>query len=141
MLALGLTFVACDDDDDDSFSSDSNPEVAAEGTYTGTWTRELDGEEESGTGTLTVTATDSSYCADITFYCADLDLDATSVANITYAGSTTTFKFYNTYADGNGLGASFSGMIEDGTATASFTLTVKSGRKSYEYDYTFEGSK
>lgn len=140
MLALGLTFVACDDDDDDaSFvgSRDVTPEIAAEGTYSGTWLRIYDEDSTYADGTLTVTATDSSYCADITFYCEEFDLDVTSVANITYAGSSTKFYYSNNSSSGNGLGANFAGTIEDGVATAMFTLSQKSGRQTISYDYRF----
>ena len=141
VLALGLTFVACDDDDDDaSFSSDGHPEVAAEGVYSGTWTRILDEDTAYAEGTMTVTATDSSYCADFAYYCEEFDLDVASVANITYAGSSTRFMYSNS-TEGNGLGVSFGGIIEDGEATAMFTITQKVGRQQYKYAYSFEGSK
>ena len=141
VLALSLTFVACsDDDDDDSLSTDVTPEIAAAGVYSGTWTRIYSGDTLTAEGTMTVTATDSAYCADFAYYCADFDLDVSSVANISYAGSTTKFYYVNASSDGNGLGANFAGKIIDGEATAMFTITQKVGRTSYSYAYTFAGS-
>ena len=144
ILSLGVAFVACDDDDDDaSFvgTNDGHPEVAAEGVYTGTWTRILSEDTAYAEGTMTVTATDSAYCADFAFYSEEFDLDVASVANITYAGSSTKFYYANVSSDGNGLGANFAGVIEDGEATAMFTITQKVGRQSYEYQYRFTGTK
>lgn len=146
VLVMGAAFVACDDDDDDaSFvgTNDGHPEIAAEGVYTGTWMQVYTTDEDTSyaEGTMTVTATDSAYCADFAYYCEDFDLDVSSVANITYAGSSTKFYYANGSSDGNGLGANFAGVIEDGEATAMFTITQKVGRKSYEYTYRFTGSK
>lgn len=141
VLALSLTFVACSDDDDEGYTSDGHPEIAAAGVYSGTWTRIYSGDTLTAEGTMTVTATDSAYCADIAYYCGDFSLDVASVANITYAGSSTKFYYGNAASDANGLGANFAGKITEGTATAMFTITQKVGRKEYVYAYTFEGTK
>ncbi len=142
LLALGTGFVSCSDDDDESTSLNASvtPEIAAEGTYTGTWLQILDGDTVSSTGSIIITRTDSAYCADITFSCADFSLTQTAVTNITYAGNTESFVFGNP-SSSNDLGTSFTGRIDHGSASAMFTLTQKSGRKSYEYDYRFSGTK
>lgn len=142
MLALGCTFVACsDDDDDNAFVSDGHPEKAAAGTYEGTWLRVYDGDSVYSDGTITVTATDSAYCADFAFYCEEFELDVASVANISYAGSSSKFVYANSQSDGNALGTNFAGTIDGSVATARFTFTQKVGRKSYEYVYRFNLEK
>lgn len=134
-----LAFSACSDDDDEGFVSDGHPEVAAQGTYQGTWQRIYSGDTATAIGYIMVTATDSAYCADITFYCADFDLDATAVSNITYANSGTVFYYGNGSAD-NGLGTQFGGMISNGVVTVLFTKSTTVGRKEYEYTYSFSSN-
>lgn len=142
LLVLGISFVSCSDDEDESTSLNASqtPEIAAEGIYSGEWLQVLDGDSVWSSGSIIITRTDSAYCADITFSCADFSLTQTSVANITYAGNTASFVFGNPSSD-NGLGTSFTGRIDNGSASAMFTLTQKSGRKSYEYDYRFSGTR
>ena len=42
----------------------------------------------------------------------------------------------------NGFGTKFNGKINaDGSATVAFTLVERQGRKTYTYNYTFEGKK
>lgn len=135
-IALALAFSACSDDEDESFVSDGHPEVTAQGTYQGVWTRVYSGDTVTANGYITVTATDTAYCADITFYCADFDLSATAVSNITYANSNTAFYYGNGSTD-NGLGTQFGGMISNGAATVLFTKSTTVGRKEYEYTYSF----
>ncbi len=153
VLALSCTFVACsDDDDDDAAAITGNPAPAAAGTYVGTWTIEGDVDTVTTSGTITVAATDSAYTADFTFVAdevsmyvtatstSSISLDATSVSNITYAGSTSRFMYQNG-SENNGLGTAFAGIIEDGSITSYFTITQKVGRKSYTFKYNFEGTK
>lgn len=133
-LVFGGIFVACGDDgyEDEPFESDGHPEVAAEGVYVGTWAQILTGDSVFAEGTVTVTATDSAYCADVAYFCEDFEMDLVSVANITYARSTTRFYFSN-YVEDNGMGAVFAGIIEDGDATATISIG--------DYDYYFTGTK
>lgn len=145
LLSVGLGFTACSDDDDDNNKIyDTPPEVVTAGTYTGTWTRETDGvEPATANGTLTFTALSGenaqTYVTNVKAECTELSLDKESVANITYAG--TGFLFSN-MAVANGFGTKFNGTISaDGVATIAFTLTVKEGRKTYVYNYSFEGKK
>ena len=142
LLALGTSFVACSDDDEvsSSLNASQTPEIAAEGTYSGEWVQILDGDSVWSSGSIIITRTDPAYCADITFNCEDFSLTQTSVANITYAGNTESFVFGNSSTE-NGLGTSFTGRIDNGSASAMFSLTQKSGRKSYTYDYRFNGTR
>lgn len=137
-------FVACDDDDDDSSSIGASvtPETAAEGTYTGTWTLITTVSSTSDTaqaaGTIVVTP-DSAYVADFNFVCEEIELDMTSNANISYAGSTSKFYYHNSSST-NGLETSFAGQLDNSTmtGTAMFSITQKSGRVETTYTYRFE---
>lgn len=148
MLALGLGFTACSDDDDDDVVYDNAPEVAAAGTYTGTWTRDEDGVISTAEGSLTFATTwtvdgetkSSPYVTYVTADCPELDIHNESTANITYAG--TGFQFSNMADTNNGFGANFYGEISSkGVATISYTLVVMSGRTRHVYTYTFSGTK
>lgn len=90
VLALSCSFISCSDDDDDATIHSVTPEKAAAGVYSGTFTRVQDGTTDTlyTQGTVTITATDSAYCADVTYDCTgDFTFNATSVANISYAGN------------------------------------------------------
>ncbi len=140
-LVLGFAFSACSDDDDEAMTFDTTPEISAAGTYTGTFTRVQDGTTDTlvAQGSVTLAPTDSAYCADVTFACADFDLDAASVTNITHANEG--YVFSNTSSD-NGLGAPFKGRIDGGNVlNSSFDFTQREGRKQYVYHYTFVGTK
>lgn len=140
-LSLGFGFTSCDDDDEPSAPSTPACEAAA-GVYSGTWTRVLSGDTVTEKGTLTFEATDSTATV-VTAKCDALSVDYSSAANITYAitNEGTGFIFTNGVTS-NGFGATFSGRISPaGVATISYTKTVKEGRKSYTYKYSFEGNK
>ncbi|WP_295434490.1 hypothetical protein [uncultured Prevotella sp.] len=142
VLALSCSFISCSDDDDDATIHSVTPEKAAAGVYSGTFTRVQDGTTDTlyTQGTVTITATDSAYCADVTYDCTgDFTFNATSVANISYAGNG--FVFTNN-STSNGLGASFIGRISsEGTLSSYFKVQQKSGRKTYTYYYNFSGVK
>ena len=127
ILALSCIFVSCSDDDGDAPAPAGNPAEAAAGTYTGTWCRVLNNDTVRGEGTLTIAPTDSMYCADFTFEAPTLDLKASSVANIAFAGA-------------DGLG-DFYGQITNGVATVKFSKEVRVGRKRNIYNFSFEGTK
>ena len=146
LLATGMGFTSCSDDDDDiTISHNSTPEIESAGTYTGTWTKEqVGGETTTGYGSLVLSATDAEgksekYITYVTVSSAELKLEKSSNANISYANDFYWFSNMNTT---NGFGTKFSGKINaDGSATVSFTLVERSGRKTYTYNYTFEGKK
>lgn len=123
-----------------------HPEQDAAGVYVGTWTRVLEKDTTVAEGLVTLVAD--------TTYFVSVEVDAvsavglskmTSLANITqdsYFGT----KFYNNGGANNGFGTSFSGKTftnAEGKEAVSlwFKLTVKSGRKSYEYKFNFDGVK
>ncbi len=138
-LVFGFAFTACSDDDEGNMTFDTTPEIAAAGTYTGTYTRVEDGTTDTITaaGSITIAPTDSAYCADITFTSADLDLDATSVANI--AHSNDGFAFSNSSAS-NGLGAAFRGRIDgNGNINSSFSIQQRVGFRTHTFHYNFIG--
>ena len=146
LLATGMGFTSCSDDDDDiTISHNSTPEIESAGTYTGTWTKEqVGGETTTGYGSLVLSATDAEgksekYITYVTVSAADLNLDKSSNANISYANDFYWFSNMNTT---NGFGTKFSGKINaDGSATISFSLTEKQGRKTYVFNYSFTGKK
>lgn len=146
LLATGMGFTSCSDDDEDiTISHSTTPEIASAGTYSGTWTKEqVGGETTTAPGTLVLAATDAEgksekYITYVTVSSADLNLDKSSNANISYANDFYWFSNMNTT---NGFGTKFSGKINaDGSATVAFTLVERSGRKTYTYNYTFEGKK
>lgn len=124
-----------------------HPEQDAAGVYVGTWTQVLEGETvASGVeGTITLTA-DTAYVVSVNVAAASgVSLkDMTSVANIvqeSYHGTV----FYNSVAS-NGFGTIFRGRTYTNAEgkeelSLNFILTVKSGRKSYPYNYSFVGVK
>ena len=146
LLATGMGFTSCSDDDEDiTISHSTTPEIASAGTYSGTWTKEqVGGETTTAPGTLVLAATDAEgksekYITYVTVSSAELKLEKASNANISYANDFYWFSNMNTT---NGFGTKFSGKINaDGSATVAFTLVEKSGRKTYTYNYTFEGKK
>ena len=141
VLAFGCAFVACSDDEDESYSYSTTADQATAGTYSGTWTRTLDGAAETFDGTITFTSAGTAGVSSVTFSCPGTSLDATSLANVWNAKHD--FQFMNqTINTANGLGTAFSGKIsEAGQITAAFTLTQKVGRKAYDYQYQFTGNK
>ena len=146
LLATGMGFTSCSDDDEDiTISHSTTPEIASAGTYSGTWTKEkVGGETTTASGTLVLAATDAEgksekYITYVTVSSAELKLEKSSNANISYANDFYWFSNMNTT---NGFGTKFSGKINaDGRATVSYTLVERSGRKTYTYNYTFEGKK
>ena len=146
LLAAGMGFTSCSDDDDDiTISHSTTPEIASAGTYSGTWTKEqVGGETSTAPGTLVLAATDAEgksekYITYVTVSSAELKLEKSSNANISYANDFYWFSNMNTT---NGFGTKFSGKINaDGSATISFSLTEKQGRKTYVFNYSFTGKK
>ena len=146
LLATGMGFTSCSDDDEDiTISHSTTPEIASAGTYSGTWTKEqVGGETTTAPGTLVLAATDAEgksekYITYVTVSSAELKLEKSSNANISYANDFYWFSNMNTT---NGFGTKFSGKINaDGSATISFSLTERQGRKTYVFNYSFTGKK
>ena len=124
-----------------------HPEQDAAGVYVGTWTQVLEGDTvASGVeGTITLTA-DTAYVVSVNVAAASaVSLkEMTSLANIAQDSHYGT-KFYNNLAT-NGFGTLFRGATYTNAEgkeelSLNFTLTVKSGRKSYPYNYSFVGVK
>lgn len=141
LLALGFTFVSCGDDNDDpSIEFTTTAENGSAGTYTGEWTRTGDDGTATYSGSITLAAAGTN-ATNVTFSCPDASLDATSVANVWHANYG--YEFFNqTASTANGLGASFSGRIDEaGNMSVAFTLSQKVGRKNYEFKYEFKGKK
>lgn len=142
ILTFSCVLVACSDDDDENVSFGATPEIEAAGVYTGTFSRVQDGTTDTlyTTGTVTITATDSAYCADISFDCSgDFAFSDASVANIAHANGG--FVFENS-SSSNGLGTPFMGRIdENGNLTSYFKIQQRSGRLTYTYHYNITAAK
>ncbi len=148
ILTCGLFLASCSDDDNNESTHATLPEVASAGTYTGTWSRAMIttdglGEAEKTEGTLTfatpANADSLKYVTTVTANAAAFSFSKSSLANISWKHNGFLFSNQSTK---NGFGVVFSGEItEAGVATISFTITQKSGRKNYNYQYTFEGTK
>lgn len=142
VFALGCAFTACSDDEDEVINYSTTAEQASAGTYSGTWTRTLASDataSETYQGTVVLTATSTVGVTDIAFACPDASLDATSIANVWNSGRG--FQFVNNVKS-NGLGTEFAGRIsEDNVLTAAFTISIREGRATNTYYYSFEGTK
>ncbi len=138
---LALFLSACDKDADVPYSGPvTHPQEEEKSTYSGDWSRQEVGKEEVllGKGTVTFTPAEDNYVTNIEVKCTDFSLDMSSIANI--APGAQGYIFYNT-SSSNGFETIFSGDIKktDMSVDLSFKKTVKEGRKSYTYLYTFNG--
>lgn len=143
LALMGGSFVSCDDDDNGYISMPANPAQDIAGTYSGTWTREAvsDGATVTGNGTVTLTA-NSNYTGEVSVAaCSEVGLsEMSSVTNVQW-NSSNTYRFFN-YVTTNGLGMTFAGSVANATTMEwKFTKTVRSGRKTADYNYTFSGTK
>lgn len=142
---VGFGFTACDDDDDDNTYIYSNPVEQVAGSYAGTWTRVLDKDTTVADGIVTIAShTDTintKYIAEVTVdKNTTVGLDAmTSTANLVQAGQYG-YSLLNVSQE-NGFATSFRGRVQDEQFTLNFNRTVKVGRKSYVYSFTFVGTK
>jgi hypothetical protein len=137
-LALGFGFTACSDEDEPAAPTTAACEASA-GVYSGTWTRIQGTDTVYAQGSLTLEATENANVTTVTASCPEISVDCSSVANITHA--VPGFIFDNAVAS-NGFETTFSGRINgEGVATIAFSKTVKEGRKSYTYFYSFAGTK
>lgn len=147
ILACGMTFTACSSDDEGVKKHATAPEAASAGTYAGTWSKQLVGDENATTaeGTMVLAAAADAdgnavaYATNVTVTSGTLGLSKTSIANIVWTNDDMSFSNTNIT---NGFGTKFNGRIlSDGTATVSFTVTEKQGRKTFNYIYSFQGKK
>ena len=144
VLTLSCTFVACSSDDSDpSYDHSANAATASAATYTGTWLRWQEGTEtESANGSITLAAGSNGYTTNMSFSCADFELNASSHANIAWANDGFVFNQNVTNDnEANELGTIFAGCIINGKISTSFSRTTKVGRKTTTYYYSFEGTK
>ena len=153
LLAISGTFVSCGDDDPaDAPAPAGNPAEAAAAKYTGNWTVISSGDTVVVPGTIEIAATDSAYTANFTFTSEQFSinvggkdqttkLNATSVANIAFAGASGKSFDYSNSSNTNPMGTSFAGKIFEGNITSLFTLQQKVGRKKYEFSYRFVGQR
>lgn len=146
LLAI-LALTACGNKENEEEYTDypptSTPEIEAQGSYVGTFTRILvnsaTAEPESAEGQLIITASDTAYVAHAQFECEPLGISAGTVVNISFAGKG--FVFYNDLP-GNTLGSPISGRIsEDRLTQASFQLKIRQGRSTKTFDISFSGGK
>lgn len=144
LFSAVLGFTACSSDDDDysnyNLSSDCGAAVAK--TYNGTWTRTL-GDEETVTSSssITLAGTDKPHVVSITIPANDeIKMASYTVpANITQLSETryaiTLPASSNTFVTTTGMRA----YVDNGELIMDFIMSVKVGRKNYEYSYHFVG--
>lgn len=145
MMTLSLGFTSCGDDEggNSNYNIVSDPASVVAGTYNGSYTRTLDGETQTASASISIAAGQSAEYVNVTFgECADLGVAACTVpCNIAQKGDNR-FIITNGAGASNPLGTSFRLYIDNSKdCQANFKLTVKVGRKSYEYDFEFLGSK
>ena len=117
----------------------ASPAATAEATYTGTWTKVEEGTTnvEKGAGTIIMKKITDNIVS-LEFASPTLSLAEAVNANIQWASYG--LNFYNKYPSNN-LGVVFSGKIEDGNTTVSYTKDVRSGRNLKKFTFSFEGKK
>lgn len=142
LLTILPLFVSCNKDEDHNYgpSFQTPAQQDAQGTYEGTFIRVQVGTTDSlaAAGTLTITATDTLNRARITYASNDMDELGKSTpiaANIAHADQG--FMFYNKSGDNALLGR----ITDSNGMTVTFTKTVRSGRKTVRYNYSFDGRK
>lgn len=125
-----------------------NPEKEVAGTYVGTWTKTMKDNPADcveAPGSIVLSATDEAYIGTVEVVCDDTSMNFSSFAgttsrcNVIY--QTGQYSFHNPLAT-NGLGTIFTGTVSfSGEATMTFQQTIKVGRVTYTYVYTFNGTK
>ena len=148
-VALALGMVSCDKDELPPTGPRDNAEILAAGTYVGAWTRVVDGTDqvETGSGTITFSVDKENYGNNVSVMTLtsdgiDIGIDdpKTSVCNITKLSSGE-LTYWNQTAS-NPFGTTFYGNIGvDGVATMYYTKSVREGRKTTTYNYSFTGTK
>ena len=138
---LAFFLSACEKDAELPYSGPvTHPQEEVKGTYSGDWSRQEVGKEDIvyGRGSVTFSPAEDNYVAYIDVACEDFSLNMRSITNI--APGAQGYIFYNTSAT-NGFETIFSGDIKkaDMSVDLSFKKTVKEGRKSYTYLYSFHG--
>ncbi len=138
---IGMT--SCSDDGEySSYNMSSDCGAAVAKTYNGTWTRTLDTEVVTGSGAITLAGSDKSHVVNITIpENSEVNLASFNVpANITQLSET---RYAITLPAGSKTFVTTTGMrayVENGQLTMDFIMSVKVGRKNYEYTYHFVGN-
>lgn len=143
MLTLCASFTSCGDDDGPARHSEL-PEVAAAGTYSGTWEirneTEVTGTEEGSVEVSVING--SSYVANITLKAPNVsNIDGLSaVGNCAWSGNA---QIINVSQKNGTLNEVASCRIEeDGTIIGpKFIKSVKQGKKTILTFYSFKGHK
>ncbi|MBD5266205.1 MAG: hypothetical protein K2M71_09695 [Duncaniella sp.] len=152
LVTLVLVLTSCRDEPEiPDHGKKGNPEKETAGTYVGTWSKALRNSDDApveAQGSLILAATDESYVTVVTIDCASSEIGFNDKSNFSSTdcraniiNQSAQYVFYNVL-NGNAFGTPFNGTVSfDGTATITFSKTIKEGRKTYTYDYTFSGTK
>lgn len=152
LTALVMALSSCKDEAEiPGHGKPGNPEKEVAGTYVGTWTktqRNSTADPVTAEGTLTLTATDEAYITVVKIGCESASMDfnntssfASTESRANIVNQSAQYVFYNVLTT-NGLGTSFNGTVSfGGEATMTFAKTIRQGRVTYTYDYTFTGTK
>lgn len=145
IMTLSFGFTSCEDDlgGDSNYTIVSDPASVVAGTYNGQYTRTLDGESKTAAASIVIAAGSSKEYVNVTFKaCDELGVPEASVpCNIMQKGNSR-FIITNGIGAKNPLGTSFRLYVDNSTdVQANFVLSVKDGRKNFEFDFEFLGSK
>lgn len=152
MATLVFTMSSCRDEAEiPGHGKPGNPEKEVAGVYVGTWTkvqRNATTDPVSAPGSLTFTPTDEAYITVVKLAGESSDFDFTNKTNFAsdesranVVNQSAQYVFYNVLTT-NGIGTPFNGTVTfGGEATISFSKTIREGRKTYTYDYTFTGTR
>jgi len=131
VIALGCLLAACSGDEEE-ITFDQTAGEGIVGEYIGDTTR--------AQGTLSFSKIEGDYLTQVTAVCPDLKIDLTSKANVSHTNADN-YAFVNN-SPGNGFEASFFGRVSsENKANIQYTKSVKSGRFTKTFNFSFSGTK
>lgn len=139
VIALGVLFTACSGDDE-VITFDQTAGEGIIGEYTGEWLRISEGDTARAEGTLSFTKIEGDYLTQVNAVCTTLEINLTSPANVSHANKDN-YVFVNNNA-GNGFETAFFGRVNsENTANIQYTKTVRVGRFTKTFNFSFSGTK
>jgi hypothetical protein len=139
VVALGYLLTACSGDEEE-ITFDQTAGEGIVGEYTGEWIQALDGDTTRAEGTLIFSKIEGDYLTQVTAVCSALNINLTSPANVSHT-NVDNYAFVNN-STGNGFEATFFGRVSsENTANIKYTKTVKSGRFTKTFNFSFSGTK
>lgn len=138
-IAFGGLLTSCSGDDQEVIF-DQTAADGIVGEYTGEWMRVSEGDTTRAKGTLSFTKIEGDYLTQVTAVCSALEINLTSPANVSHT-NIDNYAFVNNKLE-NGFAAAFFGRVtSENTADIQYSKTVKLGRLSKTYSFSFSGAK